>query len=140
MISLPTTFGLLHLPSKRFARFDNVERSVFHRLKPDLSQTTYRDEENELSDRAEFYEASALSTVLKIQGVEFDRSDFGEIDDGYGRLVILDDFSKFIPVAFTRQASRLHGVGDYIPSDIKARLVVDIEDDGDVYALADIPA
>lgn len=145
MKSPPTTFGLLHLPTKRFARFDSVDRTVFHRLRPDLLQATYRDEEDELSDRARFYEADYLSTVLKVLAARPNKFQYEEIDDGYGRLVIYDDLSQFSPVAFVRCASRLHGTGDYIVCETKVQLVTNVADcdtsyDRLSYDLADIPA
>jgi hypothetical protein len=139
MKSLPTTFGLLHLPTKRFARFDDVARSVFHRLKPDLTQILYLNEENELDDRARFYEADELSTVIEILEAEFEDG-IARIDDGYDDLVILDNLSAFSPVAFIRHASRLHGTGDYVTESLTFKLVVDIDDLGEAYGLADIPA
>jgi hypothetical protein len=140
MTSLPVTFGLLHLATKRFARFDDVDRNVFHRLNKDLSGTTYRDEENELGDRAAFYETDELATILEIIGAELDSSGFGEIDDGYGELVILDDVSKFSPVAFIRSASRFFDVGDYIVDKLQVKLVVNYDEDGNNYELVDITA
>lgn len=144
MKSPPTTFGLLHIPTKRFARFDSVDRTVFHRLKPGLLQTIYRDEEDELSDRARFYEADYLSTVLKVLAAEPNRFGYREIDDGYGRLVINDDLSQFSPIAFVRRASRLHGTGDYMVGETKVQLVINVADcdtsyDRLSYDLADIP-
>lgn len=140
MKSIPITFGLLHLPTKRFARFDDVTRTVIHRLRRhDLSQATYRDEEEELDDRARFYETDELRVVLEIIECEYDENDFGEVDDSYGNLIISDDFSDFTPVAFIRRASRFQGMGDYIADSPSVKLVINIDDDGEAYELADIP-
>lgn len=141
MKSLPMKFGLLHLPTKRFARFDDVTRNVIHRLKrDDLSKATYCDEKEELKDNARFYEADELSIVLEIIETEYDENDFGEVDDSYGSLLISDDFSEFTPVAFIREASRFQGTGDFIADSPSVKLVINIKNDGEVFELTDVPA
>lgn len=139
MLQLPLTFGLLHLPTKRFARIDSVERSIFHRLNSDRSDANYRSHEVELGDQGIFYEADDLYTLLKVLRTTRDRFGRAECDDGYGRVHILNDFSDFVPVAFLRKATRLNGVGDYLIQSVSVKLVVNADEDGAVYELADIP-
>lgn len=139
MQDLPPTFGLLHLQAKRFARFDSVERSIFHRLNKDRSQANYRDHDIELRDQGIFYEADDLYTLLKVLRTTRDRSGRAECDDGYGRVRILNDFSDFVPVAFLRQAARLNGIGDYLVQSMSVKLVINADENGEEYELADVP-
>jgi hypothetical protein len=112
---------------------------VFHRLKSCLTEVTYGDEKDELEDMASFFEAVELRVVLEILEAQLDSSGFAQIDDSFGDLIISDDFAQFVPVAFLRQASRFQGTGDFVADRPTVKLVVNFDDAGDSYELADIP-
>lgn len=137
MKTLPITFGLIDLPTKRLARFDNVTRTIYRPI--------YRNEQDELGDCDDFYVSAKLSDVVRVIEAEFSEIDrsFGRMNIPDGRstagLTIQSDLSSFKPVAFLRRGARLCGAGDYVIGNVKIKLVVNINHDSTAYDLADIP-
>lgn len=125
-------FGLLHPSTNHIARYVYTEEEVaiFHRLNPEKTMTTYRDQEDELADGTSFFEWDVLGDLLQfIKTNEWDH--WNDEPD-------LDDFSDFVPIAFIRGMRRLGGNGDFFDGGLKIMLVTPKDDEGKTYDLSEI--
>jgi hypothetical protein len=138
-----TSFGMMHLATKRFVRCSPEEGCVFHRLNKVLTETTYRSLASEIHDTAPFFETAKLAPILGIIAgtADVDSYEWEDWNDGDWEEwpEIDDDLCAFVPVAFVRDIQRVGGTGDRFSAGMKIMLVTPKDETGEKYELSEIP-